>query len=128
MLSDVVVFLYTFLHGEQDPVYEDRIYFAAAVVLTLSALAFGIVFYYVLNGFRAKYSKTWPWWCSFLFATALVNFASVFFIAHDSPPAEALSWPTLTLSMINAGYSAVAFFFISLLLKLWSPNASRTPF
>jgi len=128
MLPDIVNFLYELLHGDQDPVYEDKIYLTAAITLVLSALALGIIFYYLLNGFRAKYSKTWPWWWLFLIATVVFNFVSVLFIAHDFPPAEAFSAVTFGLCFINAAYSAVVFFFLSLLLKLVSPHASKTPF
>jgi len=122
-------FLYALLHGQQDPIFEDKIYQPVGIMLLLSTLFIVGIYYFGFNGLRAKFSTRRSWY-AFLTFDVVLNFLAVIFIvrALGGGHADPFSFATLLLCLINALYTAIVFFVFSIILKMGSPNARRTPF
>lgn len=128
MIPQILLSCYELLHGQQDPVFRDKIYEPVGIVLLVSTVVLSFFYYYGLNGVSAKYGRTWPHWGGVLIANAVLNLASVFLICYRAEMPDGLGTATLLLGVINAVYAAVGFFLASLVLKWGSPNARCTPF
>jgi hypothetical protein len=122
-------FLYALLHGQQDPIFEDKIYQPVGMMLLLSTLFIVVIYYFGFNGLRAKFSKK-GYWYVFLISDMILNFLAVIFIvrALGGDHAGPFSFATLLLCLINAFYAGIVFFVFSSVLKMGSPHARRTPF
>lgn len=129
-MRDLIIRLYERLHDAQSPIYEDSIYVPVGIALILCTVATGVIYYLILNGFRARFSKRWPHWWACLFVNLVIAFLAPILIVWNLSDENTgyFGSDTLLLCLINALYSVVLFFLVSMALKWWSPHARRTPF
>jgi hypothetical protein len=127
-MRDLLISLYERFHDPQSPIYEDRIYVPLGISLILATLAIAIVFYFFLNGFRARFNK-WSHWLFCLILNCIIGFLAPILIVASlgGDQASAFSSDTLVLCLINSSYSFLFFIVVSMVLKWGSPHASRTP-
>jgi hypothetical protein len=129
-MRDLLIRLYALFHDPQSPIYEDKVYVPVGVALILISLSIGIIYYFVLNGIRERFSERWPYWWGCLFLNLFIGFLTPILIVRNLGDDQAgpFSSDTLILCLINCGYAVVAFFLVSMAFKWFSPHARRTPF
>ena len=125
MLTDPLIALYALLHGDQDPVYLDKVYQPVATALIVTTIVMALIYYFVVTGFWARFNKWFPHWFGFLAINALVNVVAVLVITHD----RHLEWSmaTVTLCLINIVVAAISFVVASFVVKWFSPHGRKTP-
>ncbi len=127
-MTDLYISCFELLHGRQDPVFRDYVYVPAGTGLLLISLLVALVFYYVVNGFRARFNRTRPHWFVAALVAVSLNILLLGVIEKQAPDLRLSSPASLNLFLIDALYAAIAFFCVSVLVKWFSPHARHTPF
>jgi hypothetical protein len=126
MFPNAFTALYELLHGNQDPVFREQIYVPVGIILVISTLLICVLYYYFLNGLRAKFNKKGHWIVA-LVCNAVLNIVSVLWVSTWQTDTQNIGTAILILCLINALYAAIAFTIASLIFKWGSPHASYTP-
>jgi hypothetical protein len=130
VLPTIFNFIYELAVGNQRPIFEDKIYQVVGFALLGITFLVAVVFYFILNGFRSRFSKTWPHWGIFLIVNGFLNlFFVIWFVdTLQDPQTAPFGHETLSLAGVNAIYSCIVFLLFSLVFKPLSPHARKTPF
>jgi FtsH-binding integral membrane protein len=128
MYQQAIIWFFETIHGNQDPIFRERVYIPLGAAILLITLLTAITFYYGLNLRRARFNRLWPHWGATLAVNAVCCFLATWIIAVSqgvlsSAPLAA----TILLSLIAAFYAAIGFYLASFVMKPLSPNASNTP-
>ena len=117
---------YEALHGKQEAIFRDEIYVPVGTILVISTLVLCALYYYFLNGLRARFN-TRGHWAATLLLNVLLNFAAVLWISSGLSDDANFGTAVLVLCLINALYAALAFTAASFAFKWLSPHARYTP-
>jgi hypothetical protein len=126
MFPNAFTTIYELLHGKQQPIFREQIYATIGIILVISTLVICGLYYYLLNGLRARFNKR-AHWSAALMLNVLLNIASVVWVSTAQTDTGDIGTAILILCFINAFYAAIAFLVASLLFKWGSPHASCTP-
>ena len=125
MFPNAFTKMYELFLGQQDPVFREQIYATVGIILVISTLLMCVLYYYFLNGLRARFNRRGHWIVA-LVCNVLLNIASVVWVSIWQTDAGDIGTAILLLCLINALYAAIAFIVASLLFKWGSPHASYT--
>jgi hypothetical protein len=128
-MRELIIRMYELLHDPTSPLYEDRVYEPVGLILISTTVLCCAAFYYVLNGFRARFSGT-PYWLVALLFNSMINAIAPAVVVHGlgDDQVSSFSADSLLLCGINAGYAIVLFIVVSMTIKWWSAQARKTPF
>jgi peptidoglycan biosynthesis protein MviN/MurJ (putative lipid II flippase) len=126
MFPRAITTAYEFLHGKQDAVFRDEIYVPVGTILVISTIVLCVLYYYFLNGLRARFNRTRHWALTLLLNVVL-NTVAVAWISYGLSDDANFETAVLILCLVDALYAALAFTVASFALKWLSPHASCTP-
>jgi hypothetical protein len=126
MFLNAFTIIYELLHGKQEPIFREQIYAPVGVILVISTLAICALYYYFVNGLRARFNKRWHWALT-LVCNVLLNAAAVVWVSMGQAETGDIETAILVLCLINGLYAAIAFILASFIFKWVSPHANCTP-
>ena len=80
MFPNAFTTIYELLHGKQEPVFREQIYAPVGVILVISTLLLCALYYYFLNGLRARFNKRTHWSIA-LVCNVLLNATAVVWVS-----------------------------------------------
>jgi len=122
-----------YMESFSDDLFTNNIYSPIGITMVIINIVFMLLYYYLLSNYRTFYkTKFWFLW---LLLTAVLNFGiavfladNLLYMAYDGDYQEGYVSSIYILSLINFMWSIILGILLSLLLKLKSIKASRTPF
>lgn len=128
MILSIFSSLYQALIGKNDdPIYEDEIFFTVGLFTLIIALGVAILYYLGIGRWRAVFCHLKHWIVS-LFIVLIVTGLLALQQSKSVTQADAFDAYMVRFAMFNALFAIVGFFIFSLLLKRFSIFAKRTPF
>jgi ABC-type enterochelin transport system permease subunit len=124
-----------YLGGFSDQMFNNDLYFPVALYSIIVALAITIIYYYILDRPNTANMKVWM---LALLIGAIIN-AVVAFVSANNDLVEifasigeevpnSFSYDMLMFAFINAIWTLILMFVLSIILKWKSPNSSYIPF
>jgi hypothetical protein len=126
MFPKAFTMAYELLHGKQDAIFRDEIYVPVGTILVISTLVLCALYYYFLNGLRARFNRTGHW-ATTLLLNVLLNIVAVVWVSYGLSDDANFGTAVLILCLIDGLYAAIAFTLASLAFKWLSPHARYTP-
>jgi len=128
MLLSIFSEIYQALIGKNDdPIYEDEVFFAVGLFTLLIAFVSGIVFYIGLGRWKPLFYGFKHWIITLLLVLTLTGLLALQ-QSKDATQTAGFDAYMVRFAMFNALYAVICFIIFSLLLKRFSIFAKRTPF
>lgn len=128
MLLSIFTSLYQALIGKNDdPIYEDEVFFSVGLFTIIIALAVGILFYLSIGRWKAIFCHLKHWIVSLLIVLVVTGLLALQ-QAKSATQAEVFDAYMVRFAMFNALFAIIWFFLFSLLLKRFSIFSKHTPF
>lgn len=128
MILSIFTSLYQALIGKNDdPIYEDEVFFSVGLFTIIIALAVGILFYLGIGRWKAIFCHLKHWIVSLLIVLVVTGLLALQ-QAKSATQAEVFDAYMVRFAMFNALFAIIWFFLFSLLLKRFSIFSKHTPF
>jgi len=114
--------------------YDSNVYVTVGILMVLTSLMLEAIYYYALSNYGNLYKTRF--WFVWLLLILVMNFSTAYF--YSTTEMAKLPWGSngcpytftqyFTFSMVNVLWALIFSFVFSLILKIKSVRASRTPF
>lgn len=128
MVLSIFTTIYQLVIGKNDdPIYEDEVFFSVGLFTLLLALAFCLIFYLALGRWKAFFSQLKHWIITLLVVLLLTGLLA---LQQSAAATQAITVDAymVRFALFNALFAVLCFCIFSLLLKPLSIFARRTPF
>lgn len=124
-----------YLDGFSNDMFQANAYMSIGLIMLISSLLLEIVYYYFISNYGNIYKKRY--WLIWILIIGVLNFASAYYHSivtiedfySTSTEGSPYSFTEhFTFSMVNVLWAVIFSFLFSIILKIKSVKASKTPF
>lgn len=123
-----------YIEGFSDDMYESGIYPTIGLIMLCSSLVLMAIYYYFISNYNGFYKKRF--WFIWILVIGVINFIASYYYSEiamvnfysTSTDGSPYTTVHINFSMVNLFWAVIFSFLFSLVLKIKSVCASKTPF